>query len=484
MDMVRTTDELLDDDTFEMLRKDVLKAWPTGDEVDLDEAVAYHKALTPSRRFSVVLSEGVSQGRVLVQPRAGVALIDEHIELLQYLQADSDLLPTTIDSYTRQNRYEEAADGVRRSREAGVSLLNGFPAVNHGVAGCRRVVEACDKPVEVRHGTPEARLLAEITIAAGFTSFEGGGISYNIPYAKSISPEKSLYDWQYVDRLVGEYERRGVRINREQFGPLSGTLVPPFVSHTVAIVEALLALTQGVKCVSIGYGQGGNLIQDVAAMRALKELGEECFAEAGFSDYQLTTVFHQWMGGFPENEAKAFAIISLGSMVAAIAGATKVIVKTPHEAFGVPTKEANLQGVLATRQSMNMLSDQDVLSGLSIAEEVDIIKKEVRVLLNRLLELGEGDLFRGTAAGVRQGVIDVPFAPSIFNRGRLLPVRDNDGAIRILDWGDVPMDDEVRAFHREKLDERAAYEKRKPNFQMVSDDIYAVSKGRLVGRPR
>ncbi len=484
MDTVRTADEALDNETFELLRSDVLKIWPTGADVDLDEAVAYHKSLAPSRRFPTVLSEGASQGCVLIQPRAGVALLDEHIELLRYLQDESDLLPTTIDSYTRQNRYEEAADGIRRSREAGVSLLNGFPAVNHGVAACRKVIEACDKPIEVRHGTPESRLLAEITLAAGFTSFEGGGISYNIPYAKSISPEKSLYDWQYVDRLVGEYEQRGVRINREQFGPLSGTLVPPLVGHTVAIVEGLLALTQGVKSITIGYGQGGNLIQDVAAMCALRELGEECFTEAGFSDYELTTVFHQWMGGFPEDEAKAFAIIALGSAVAAISGASKVIVKTPHEAFGVPTKEANLQGVLATRQSLNMLSDQNVLSGLDIADEVGIIKKEVRFLLKRLYELGEGDLFRGTAAGVREGVIDVPFAPSIYNRGRLLPVRDNDGAIRILDWGDVPMDDEVASFHREKLQERALFEKRKPSFQMVSDDIYAVSKGRLVGRPR
>lgn len=484
MDTVRTADEMLGDDVFEMLRADVLKAWPTGDDADLDEAVAYHQTLPSNRRFPEVLAEGASQNRVLVQPRAGVALIDEHIELLRFLQDDSDLLPTTIDSYTRQNRYEEAADGVKRSREAGVSLLNGFPAVNHGVAGCRRVVEACDKPVEVRHGTPESRLLAEVTLAAGFTSFEGGGISYNIPYAKSIPPEKSLYDWQYVDRLVGEYERRGIRINREQFGPLSGTLVPPFVSHTVAIVEGLLALTQGVKSISIGYGQGGNLIQDVAAVHALKELGDECFSQAGFSDYELTTVFHQWMGGFPEDEAKAFAIIALGSAVAAIARANKVIVKTPHEAFGVPTKEANLQGLRATRQSMNMLMDQDVLSGMSIGDEVAIIKKEVRFLLKRLYELGDGDLFQGTAAGVRQGVIDVPFAPSTYNRGRLLPVRDNDGAIRILEWGDVPMDEEVVAFHREKLHERAAFERRKPSFQMVSDDIYAVSKGRLVGRPR
>ena len=132
------------------------------------------------------LKEALDSGTTLIQPRAGVALIDEHIELLQYLRKEgkADLLPTTIDSYTRQNRYEEAEKGIEESMKAGRSLLNGFPAVNHGVEKCRQVVESVDCPLQVRHGTPDARLLAEITLAGGFTDFEGGGISYNVPYAK------------------------------------------------------------------------------------------------------------------------------------------------------------------------------------------------------------------------------------------------------------------------------------------------------------
>lgn len=111
----------------------------------------------------------------MIQPRAGVATIDGQITLLRYLAAaGADLLPTTIDSYTRLNRYEEAERGLEES-ENGRSMLNGFPAVNHGVEGCRKVTEAVGVPVEIRHGTPDARLLAEIAFASGFTSFEGGG---------------------------------------------------------------------------------------------------------------------------------------------------------------------------------------------------------------------------------------------------------------------------------------------------------------------
>ena len=40
-----------------------------------------------------------------------------------------------------------------------------------GGGGDRFVVEALKKPVQVRHGTPDARLLGEITLAAGFTAY-------------------------------------------------------------------------------------------------------------------------------------------------------------------------------------------------------------------------------------------------------------------------------------------------------------------------
>lgn len=153
-------------------------------------------------------------------------------------------------------------------------------------------------------------------MASGFTSYEGGGISYNIPYAKRVTLEKSIRDWQYCDRLMGMYEEHGIRINREPFGPLTGTLIPPFISHSIAIIEGLLALEQGVKSITVGYGQVGSLMQDVAAIQSLRELAHEYFQSYGYTDYELSTVFHQWMGGFPEDESKAFAIISWGAAVA------------------------------------------------------------------------------------------------------------------------------------------------------------------------
>lgn len=475
----------ISDDVFQETRTEVLQQWPTGKDVDLEESLDFHKKLPEEKVFSHRLKQAKKQSRTLIQPRAGVALIDEHIKLLTYLQdkGGADLLPTTVDSYTRQNRYKEVEVGIEESVKAGKSMLNGFPIVNHGVSGCRQIIESLDTPVQVRHGTPDARLLTEISFAGGFTSFEGGGISYNIPYAKSVPLEKTIRDWQYVDRLTGLYEEAGVSINREPFGPLTGTLVPPCISHAVAIIESLLAAEQGVKNITVGYGQCGNLIQDVAAVQTLQSLTDEYLSKNNHGDVVVTTVLHQWMGGFPQDEAKAFAVISWGSAVAALSNATKVIVKSPHEAMGVPTMEANAQGLRCTGQMISMLGEQ-IINTHSLMDEKLIIAAETRCIIDKCYELGEGDIALGAVRAFQAGVIDVPFAPSRFNSGKMLPARDNDGAIRILDPGAIPFTKELLDLNRGKIEERAKYEKRPASFQMVIDDVYAISKGRLVGRPR
>ncbi len=471
---------------FLEMRKEVLNQWITGKEVDLDEAIAYQASIQPEKRFSARLAKAIVEKETLVQPRAGVALPAEHIKLLKHLQDEgtADLLPTTIDSYTRHNRYHEAQTGIDESVRTGKSLLNGFPAVNHGVSVCRNIVESLNVPLQVRHGTPDARLLAEITLAGGFTSFEGGGISYNIPYGKNNSLEKTITDWQYVDRLVGYYEEKGIRINREPFGPLTGTLVPPCISHSVAILESLLAAQQGCKCITVGYGQCGNQNQDIAAIRTLEKLTKEYLGRFGYRDVVVSTVFHQWMGGFPQDEAKAYAVISWGAATAVLSGATKVIVKSPHEAFGVPTAEANANGLKTSKQLTVMLKDQIALETPLLVAEMDIIEKETRSILEAVLKLGNNDFGLSALRGFEAGLIDVPFAPAQCNANKALPARDNNGAIRFLDFGNLPFDEEIKAFHRQKLKERADVERRDVSFQMVIDDIYAVSKGRLVGRPR
>jgi len=267
---------------------------------------------------------------------------------------------------------------------------------------------------------------------------------------------------------------------------LTGTLVPPFISHTVGIIEGLLALRQGVRSITLGYGQTGSLAQDLAAVVALRELADEYFRAAGYDDFELSIVFHQWMGGFPEDEAKAFAVISWGSVAAVLAGAEKIIVKTPHEAAGIPTKEANVQGLRATRQVINIVGDQKAASAAIIKtdHETDLIKAEVRCLIEKTRQLGDGDIALGVVRAFEAGVIDVPFAPTIYNVGKVLPMRDNMGFVRIFKKGNLPLSDEILNYHHCSLQDRAKAEGRPVSFQMVTDDVYAISKGKLIGRPR
>ena len=58
-------------------------------------------------------------------------------------------------------------------------------------------------------------------------------------------------------------------------------------------------------------------------MIVLRELTKEYMEKFGYADAEITTVLHQWMGGFPQDEAKAYAVICWGSAVAALSKATK-----------------------------------------------------------------------------------------------------------------------------------------------------------------
>jgi methylaspartate mutase epsilon subunit len=130
-----------------------------------------------------------------------------------------------------------------------------------------------------------------------------------------------------------------------------------------------------------------------------------------------------------------------------------------------------------------MLRDQDLREIPHVVKECEIINAEVKCIMDAVEELGKGDIAIGTVAAFEAGILDIPFAPNKYNAGKVLPARDNDGAIRILEMGNLPLTKEIKDFHRAKLEERAKFENRQVSLQMVIDDVSAIEKGRLVGRP-
>ncbi|MDD5293137.1 MAG: hypothetical protein PHW40_02340, partial [Candidatus Izemoplasmatales bacterium] len=256
------------------------------------------------------------------------------------------------------------------------------------------------------------------------------------------------------------------------------------ISNTVAIIEALLAAEQGVMNITVGYGVGGNLIQDVAAVQTLQNQTEIYLHRFGYKDVVVSTVLHQWMGGFPADESQAMALISLSSTIASLANATKMITKTPHESIGIPTMEANGMGIKASKFIVNLLHRQFMSESAKLAQERHQIEREVDSLMRFVLDAGQGDIAKGVVVAFEQGLLEIPFAPSKYNMGKVLPARDNEGNIRFLEFGNLGFTEEIKDFHREKIQERARFESRAVSFQLTVDDVYSVSMGQLIGRPK
>ncbi|MCX5910026.1 MAG: methylaspartate mutase subunit E [Deltaproteobacteria bacterium] len=416
------------DEEFLRERKKVLALWPTGREVDLEEAAAYLKKIPLHKNYALTVVKAKEEGRTLVQPRGGVALVENHIELLQCLESEggADLLPNTTDTYTRNLRFQEAERGIAESRRAGRSMLNGFPLVNHGLAAARRVSESVHRPIIVLSGTAFPQLVAEMGFAGGLTAFLGAAISYTASYTKDLPFEEGIKNYQYVDRLTSFYREKGIRLHREQPGFLTGTLIPPGIGIAVAVLEMLMAAGQGVKHYSMGLCQSLNIIQDVAGLWALEEAGKKYLTLLGYNDVFFSIATHQWMQAFPSDEPRAYAVIVLGGIIAALAGATQIITKSTHEAEGIPTKEANAMGIKATRMAIRLTRSR-LPASPEVLEEKRIILKEASAIIDKTLEMGEGDPVAGALRSLQAGVLDIPWAPNRSPSCQLTPRRGSLG---------------------------------------------------------
>jgi methylaspartate mutase epsilon subunit len=474
------SDELFDLGEMERLRREVLETWKTGHAArSLDENAEF-LACQPS----FVRAQAGAHANplpILIQPRSGVSLVCPQIKLFKaFKSAGADVLSYQVDSLTRNNNYVGAEQAIRESRAAGVSSINGFPVVNHGVPGLRRIITEVKAPLQTRHSTRDPRLLAEISYAGGVTSFEGGAICYNIPYYRDYPLDESIKAWQYVDRLTGlYYERFGIVLDREFFGTLTATLIPPCLAIVVNIIEAILAVRQGVKSVSLGYAEQGNRIQDMAAIRTLARMADRVLKNLGHKDVQISTVFHQYMAAFPETPERSRELIYNSAITAALSGATRVIVKTCVESLRIPTVADNADAINLVRcgvaDAASLLVDE-----LSVAEECAVIEREVDAILESIIHCGRGSLAAGVVGGVRQGFLDVPFSPSVHNRGEVVTARDSVGAVRFLSTGQLQFDRELKDFHRTKMQDRrraGGLLSDKQDYLLVERDVLQIARG-------
>ena len=475
------SDSLLEHETFESHRREVLEHWKTGNGARDIAGNAQFLMRQPS--FPRVQAEvRMDHGQILVQPRSGVALVDEQIKLFtNFKRAGVKVLSYQVDSFTRNNNYAGAEEAIRDSRLSGTSTINGFPVVNHGVSGLRRVAQQTGLPLQTRHSTRDPRLLAEISYAGGVTSYEGGAICYNIPYYKDYPLAESIRNWQYVDYLTGLYHKLfGIVLDREFFGTLTATLIPPCIAIVTNILETLLAVRQGVKCVSLGYAEQGHRSQDIAAIRMMAKLTGEILGHMGYKDVQVNTVFHQYMAAFPLSLKRADELIQSSAMTAARSGATRLIGKTSVEAFQIPTVTDNINAIGLIQRGLGEASDC-VVDETRVAEESAVIRGEVEAIFESIIFCGNGDIAQGVVTGFEKGLIDIPFSPSVHNRGEVMTTRDVEGAVRFLCTGNLKLDRETREFHQDKVTERRKAEGiRSPSedYVLVERDVMQVARCR------
>jgi len=390
-----------------------------------------------------------NKGKTLVQPRGGFPTYDKMFELYNEFQnVGVDVFPMTIDSNTRLNDYASAKKMLELSQKENKDFLNGYPLVNHGYKKTRKMITHFDTPISLRHGTPDARLLVDMAIASGAFEIEGGPITYILPYSKNFPQDKAFLYWKHVERVTAEYSKLNEPINRESFGPLTATLVPPVITIVIQIAEMLLSLEEGVKSFSVSFAQTGSLNQDLVMGKVIRKSAQKYAEQIGCGDASINLVYHQWMGAFPRDKFKSDSLIDMGAMIAGMVGADKIITKTRAEAFGIPTKEDNGQAVKNVKYILETLRGTP---NFVDEEEEENLTRQVDEIFEAIFNDKADTLWRKIFNSIKNGIIDVPFSPHVINNNELITVRDDASNIRIYKKGKLPISEKSFKYEQSKL---------------------------------
>ncbi|HTY63801.1 MAG TPA: hypothetical protein VMG30_16250 [Acidobacteriota bacterium] len=478
----------LDEKEFLKMRAPYLAQWRTGREVDLDEAVEYQKKLPDSKNWHKVARKLSAEGRTAIFPRAGTGLLEDQISLSRKLVSSGvPFIPVTTDSYTRQLDFEKVEGILEEMRKTGRNLLNGYPIINYGVKQTRKIIESVDEGAfNPRLSLKSYPLATEISFAAGMTGIAASSFISWAAYEKDATLEQSMATCQYVHRLIGYYADRGVIISTDNHGWILTGLQPMTLNLATTIVDALMVAEQGGKSITSVVHLMGNMAQDLAWIRITPKLIREYLDRLGYKDVMIAGVFAQHTPLFPmpQGMGGAFAYPNYTAVVAALGNAEAVSVRTIDEALGIPTEESHGLSYESTNWLLNVIRGQKVnLEMKEIDEEARIAELEIRAFMNKILEVGNGDVIVGCIKCVEEGFLDSSFSPNKQVRDKVMGIKDCRGAIRYLDFGNLPLPEEVKKFHREKVAEREKTEGRKMDYEAVVQDFWAFSKGRLIGKP-
>jgi len=467
----------LTDEEFLGMRKEALAQWHTGKEVEnLAEGIAYCQKLPPQKNFHLRQKAMEKAGQIDIEVSAGHTTVEETIAHIQYSEA---LQPSSwcmyTDSYTRKLQYNKAQEAINRSLREKKSLLNGLPVVNWGVQGCRRITESTEFPIRLNATDHDVRLVAEIALASGWCGFTTHNLQEVIQHARDFPLDKRIIYSQYTDRLTSYYIEHGVPCENVAAAVLSGWDAPGF-KLVVNILQALLCAEQGVNSVCMDYSITLNLLQDVALINVSRKLCQEYLERFGHRNVHLPHQTIPWQGDWPRDPDRAAAVVAWSAAVGILAGAERIKLKSIQEAKGTPTAEGMYTSLRIAKQLSRMMGAQRLGRSEKLAEEERMLELEARATVDAVIELGKGDIALGMVRGVEAGVLDTFFSPWRPLRQDVIVVRDNEGAMRYLKHGNIPLPPEVIAYHRRKIEQRAKAEKAEANIKMLIYDATRVSR--------
>jgi methylaspartate mutase epsilon subunit len=104
-----------------------------------------------------------------------------------------------------------------------------------------------------------------------------------------------------------------------------------------------------------------------------------------------------------------------------------------------------------------------------------MLEKEARATVDKVIELGDGDVAVGMVRGVDAGVLDTFLSPWRPLKQNVIVVRDNEGAARYLKHGAIPLPKEVVEYHREKINHREKAENMEADLKMLIRDVTRIS---------
>jgi methylaspartate mutase epsilon subunit len=277
-----------------------------------------------------------------------------------------------------------------------------------------------------------------------------------------------------MDRLAGYYTERGAPVQTSVLGHLSG-LDAPGMKVALVLLNSLLAAEQGIQHLGLSLSLTCNLIQDTTAIRLAKQMTQEYLKKIGYKAIVSSTCFH-FLGPWPRDQISATTVSALNSTIAILAGVDWLPVKSVAEAIGIPSKDANVASIKIAKKLVSTLGRQRLDEGPEFKLEKEMMGREAKAIVEKTLELGNGDPARGLVKAIDVGVIDMQFSPCRKVKSLAFPLRDSEGAIRYLKHGNIPLSKEVIEYHQDKLARRKREEK-KSIVSMMIDDVYYMSNG-------